>query len=208
MSDKDKGKGKVVLPQDLAAFRAGKGLIGKYSFAVWDYIGPCQGDECPLNDVCTYKTTSKSKTKKCGIERYYIRTIVEPFAQLAQELKDPFIMHWIGLHLVPLYHHLVKFKKVERALSNPMDKTRMGDLRVHPIYREIRNTIKAIRTEWKTSGLIQTAKDEGYLGRLPSPLAGLEDDDLHGDGSYVSSLEADEDYEAEENEDEEKDDGS
>ncbi len=190
--DKDKKDKKVVLPQDLAAFRAGKGRIGKYSFAVWDYVSSCLGDKCPLSEVCTYKASPSNKSvKKCGIERYYIRTIVEPFAVLAQELKDPFIMHWIGLHLVPLYHHLVKFKKVERALSSPMDKTKAGDLRVHPIYREIRNTIKAIRTEWKTSTLVQIAKDEGYFGRLPSPLGGLEDGDLHGDPDYVSSLEED-----------------
>jgi hypothetical protein len=53
---------------------------------------------------------------------------------------SPEIMQMVGLFIIPLYHHLIKFKKAEYELKNSMDKGK-----VSPIYREMRETMKLIR---------------------------------------------------------------
>ena len=128
----------------LSKFNIGKGIVGGHRFAVWDYIGPCQGDECVIHDVCTYKDakpTSDRQTKKCGIERYYMSVVFKPFADLVDKLKDPFVMQWVGLHIIPLYHQLIKLKKFERSLASPIDISSKGDARIHPVLKEIRAVI-------------------------------------------------------------------
>ena len=180
----------------LSKFNIGKGIVGGHRFAVWDYIGPCQGDECVIHDVCTYKDakpTSDRQTKKCGIERYYMSVVFKPFADLVDKLKDPFVMQWVGLHIIPLYHQLIKLKKFERSLASPIDISSKGDARIHPVLKEIRAVISAIRTEWRMSGLMEAAKDEGYLsGSFPEP---LDTTDLEGDAGYHDSLYVDEEEE-------------
>ncbi len=174
----------------LTNFNVGKGVIGGHRFAVWDFVGPCQGDKCIIHDVCSYKdakSTSDRPTKKCGVERYYMGVVFKPFFGLVEKTKDPFVMQWVGLHIIPMYHQLIKLKKVERSLKSPMDTTIKGDVRVHPVLKEIRSVIAAIRAEWKASGLMEVARDEGYLGSMPAPLGdGVAE--LEGDGSYHDSL--------------------
>jgi len=75
-----------------------------------------------------------------------------------------------------------------------MDVTGKGDIRPHPVYKEIRSVIKAIRAEWRASGLMQVAKDEGYIGALPAPL-GDKDESLEGDREYHDRLYGNEDEE-------------
>jgi len=189
----------AVNKNQITNFKMGRGTIGEFSFAAWDFVSDCKGGECDLFKVCEYAKEYVSagiekQRRKCGVEAYYIRRVSHPFFEIVQNLKDPFIMQWVGFHIVPLYHHLVKFKKVERSLENPMMMTVRGDSVIHPVYREIRNTIAAIRKEWKNSGLMQIAKDEGYLGRLPSPLAGDDDDPIDGDPDYHDTLYDEKDY--------------
>jgi len=176
----------------LTKFNIGKGVVGGHRFAVWDYIGKCQGDECVIHDVCSYKDakpTSDRQTKKCGIERYYMGVVFKPFGELVEKTKDPFIMQWIGLHIIPLYHQLIKLKKFERSLKSPMDVSSKGDVRAHPVLKEIRTVISAIRTEWRMSGLMEIVKDEGYMGgSFPAPLDDDDVTDLEGSPDYHDSL--------------------
>ena len=173
----------------LTNFNVGKGVIGGHRFAVWDFVGKCQGDECIIHDVCSYKDVNpgtERPTKKCGVERYYMGVVFKPFGELVEKVKDPFIMQWVGLHIIPLYHQLIKLKKFERSLDSPMDTTIKGDVRAHPVLKEIRTVIAAIRAEWKSSGMMEIARDEGYMSdSLPAP---LDDDDLEGDSDYHDSL--------------------
>jgi hypothetical protein len=196
MTEEELKAGKVDRSQ-VTQFNLGRGVIGGFRFAVWDYVAPCQGKKCILHNHCTYKDPTagiKGKhARKCGIERYYMGVVLKPFFELAEKLRDPFIMQWIGLHMVPLYGHLIKLKKYERSLGSPMEVTLKGDCRVNPVYREIRNVIVAIRKEWKYSGLVQAAKDEGYLGAMPHPLGNMSDDDIDGDPNYHDNLYGEED---------------
>lgn len=191
----------VLDPKQLTRFNPGRGVIGGYRFAVWDFVGKCQGDDCILHKVCTYKDGKVGgkdpRAKKCSVERYYMGVVFKPFSELIEKTKDPFLMQWVGLHIIPLYHQLIKLKKIERSLDSPMDTTIKGDVRAHPVLGEIRKVIAAIRAEWKSSGLMEIARDEGYMGAsLPAPLDDIED--IEGDSDYHDSLYTDTEEEDEE----------
>lgn len=139
-----------------------KGRIGQTQVLLWDYVGPCSGDKCPVSKDCPY-----GREHRCGLERYFLGAVLKPFFELAYKYEnspDPFVMQWIGIHIIPLYRILARLYKEELMLERPV----VGK-KVHPIYGEIRTTIEAIRKEWNQSGLVDLAKGFGYLKGVPSP---------------------------------------
>ena len=159
----------------------------KFSFTVWDFVDECKREKCPLYQRCVFATRAeKSRVKKCGVERQYLNAVLAPYAELLRKVRDPFMAQWIGMHMIPLYHHLVKLKKIEQSLDTPETIDKNMNIRIHPVYKEIRAVISSIRTEWNRSGIFQIAKDEGYLGS-GVPLIG-DDEDMDGDGGYHDRL--------------------
>jgi hypothetical protein len=87
-------------------------------------------------------------------------------------VPDPFIMQWIGSHMIKLYHQLIKMQIEEMSIRGRisyMEKT--GKISIHPVFKEQRDIIKAIRSEWKDSGLQELAKQHGFLGVALDPKA-------------------------------------
>ena len=129
-----------------------------------DYVRACRQEKCPLAKECSY-FRENVRVGACQVELRFIKRITESFQMILEKDPDPFIMQWVGLHVIPLYHDLVKFRMEEMAITgNKTVADKSGKLSVHPIYREIRDTIKAIRSEWKDSGLMEFAKKHGFLG--------------------------------------------
>ena len=136
----------------------------KYDFVVWDYIHACEPSTCELakHDICNY-----DKEGLCGVEEWYVNAIFAVLAGFAERSGDVLVKQWLGFHVMPLYHQLVKLKKLEWAVSavGRMEfQTKMGDWKIHPVYREIRDTIRAITMEWKVAGMQDVARELGYLG--------------------------------------------
>jgi len=137
---------------------------GKYDFVVWDYIHACEPSVCELakKDICNY-----TKEGLCGVEEWYVNAIFAVLAGFAKKSGDPLVKQWLGFHVMPLYHQLVKLKKLEWAVSavGRMEfETRQGEWKIHPVYREIRDTIRSITMEWKMAGMQDVARELGYLG--------------------------------------------
>uniref|UniRef100_A0A6M3IMK1 Uncharacterized protein n=1 Tax=viral metagenome TaxID=1070528 RepID=A0A6M3IMK1_9ZZZZ len=162
-------------------------IITQFSFAVWDFVDVCKGPKCPIHARCPFATRAGGvQRKKCGVERQYLDAVLGPYTELLRKTRDPFLGQWVGLHIVPLYHQLVKLKKIERSLDTAEVIDKNLNIKIHPVYKEIRSVINAIRTEWNRSGIFRLAKDEGYLG---SGVPMIEDgEDMDGDGAYHDRL--------------------
>lgn len=163
-----------------------KGEVTTRRLLAWDFASPCTRENCSIHQDCPYKVEQASGSQPCGIEVQYLRSVSRPFFELIDKVQDPFVEQWVGLHLVPLYHQLVKLKKYERGLLSPIIKSH-GTERVHSVYREIRGVIKAIREEWRHSGILQVALRAGYLKGVLIPKdtpAGQGDLEYH-DGLYL-----------------------
>ena len=145
------------------------------SLAVWDAVGPCTGnedadeDKCPLHLDCPYlmlnnpnllnlSTGGRTDPDKCVLQAKYLDYVYKSLVLDNQKNLDQHQVDSIGLHLIPLYGHLIKFKMVEFVLgNNTMLTGGKGAKAVHPIYKEIRETLKTICTMWHDIG-IRTAK--------------------------------------------------
>ena len=170
------------------------------SLAVWDAVGPCTGNEdadedrCPLHLDCPYlmmtnpnllnlSTGGRTDPDKCVLQAKYLDYVYKSLVLDNQKNLDQHQVDSIGLHLVPLYGHLIKFKMVEFVLgNNTMLTGGKGAKCVHPIYKEIRETLKTICTMWHDIG-IRSAK-------LPASAAhpDFESLMLNGDPNYYQEL--------------------
>jgi hypothetical protein len=152
----------------LSQLAMNKGTIGGAEIIMWDFVANCNMEECVIFKLCGY---TKNPKKKCGLERRYISGVIRPFFDLARKISrkkvtpDPFMMQWIGLHVLPLYSQLAKLCKEEAALSDVYKDGRKNKT-IHPIYAEIRSVIFAIRKEWSGGGLLQIAQAHGYLSEI------------------------------------------
>lgn len=118
----------------------------------WDCIQECDPERCPIGLKCLHATQSFGK--QCMLQVDYINelttTILDQFPDIA--VDD---MYRFGMHLVPLYSNLCRMKIVEWSLRDIMVEDSRGNLKIHPIYAEIRNTIKTITSVWRDMGFLR-----------------------------------------------------
>jgi len=95
----------------------------------------------------------------------------------------------IGQHIMPLYRHLFKMLKFELSLRSIEGLDPKGQVRIHPVYREIREIQRAIVEQFKSSGIHEAAKQAGFF-KPPGLLnAGSgEADKKYGDRGYADQL--------------------
>jgi hypothetical protein len=62
------------------------------------------------------------------------------------------ILYKVGMQLVPLYSMLCRQKIVEKSVGNIAYEDAKGITRIHPIYKEIRETMKTIAVISKEIG--------------------------------------------------------
>ena len=133
----------------------------------WDAVQDCRGEACPAANLCTYEWKGR-----CSVEMSYIRAITDVvYANYSDELTEPLLWR-IGTHLVPLYKMLCKLKIEElgtRGVTRVDDK---GRVMVNPVFKEIRETLKAINNEWRALGLTSIGD------------AGITDEEFVGDGGH------------------------
>lgn len=138
----------------------------------WDAIQDCDGRRCNLGATCPLM----DEGKKCGIRREYLDYVyrhligfVKPTAKMS--------LFKIGFHLIPLFSQLVSLKIANhgRPVTYLTDK---GSIQMNPLFREIRETIRAIN---QNIADIADDMDKGFQG-------GGEGDDLLGDSGYYDQL--------------------
>ncbi len=145
---------------------------------IWDACHNCIGDRCPISHRCEFYLTEE----KCMVMYYYLDNVFRTALDTIGDKISKKEMHKIGLHLVPLYTQLVKFKIEELGIERPTYTTEKGDVKMHPLYREIRSTIKMIDDMWSDLGLKRVGKNKKEVKDI---------EDLIGDTSYYDDMTGD-----------------
>ncbi|MFW6047238.1 MAG: hypothetical protein ACOCP4_05580 [Candidatus Woesearchaeota archaeon] len=142
---------------------------------IWNACHDCIGDRCPIHHRCEFC----GQDDKCMVMYHYLDNVFSAALNIVGDRISEKEMHRIGLHLVPLYTQLVKFKITELGVESPTYVTDKGAIKMHPIYREIRSTIKMIDDMWASLGVrnIKGTKKE------PKDI-----EDLIGDTSYYDDM--------------------
>lgn len=124
--------------------------------ALWDAVQTCpQSDDCPLHLDCPYLPSiiRSAEVCKCAIQEHYLNYVYTNLVENKMKELDQNQLDQIGFLLIPLYGHLIKFKMLEYVLNiqgGTATTTRAGTVSIHPIYREIRETMKLIVTmQWQ-----------------------------------------------------------
>ena len=135
----------------------------------WQSFSPCHKSDCPISPSCPYP----GKSNRCEVEVKFIQCAIKAIID-ANQLTETQVHH-AGVALMPLYSHLVRFKLVEYSLKTPTINNGKG---IHPIYKEIRETVKTINKIWTDLFRIETKSAVPDLGEM------LE----HGDPEYIKNL--------------------
>jgi len=182
----------------LGLIKTEKGSWHGIPLVLWDFTQECDRENCLINEYCPYetakvrvsKTTKDTKyMNKCVLHAKYLRSVFtaalskmdEKTMSLENSIK-------LGYHLIPLYNQLFKFKLTEYGLQHQpvMGMSSRGGMQVNPLFREIRDTIKALTAVWKDLG---SKKEKS----LPKPDMGDSDfiEALFGDEEVSEELDAD-----------------
>jgi len=113
-----------------------------------DAIRDCRGEDCPVYVKCPY-----AKVGKCSVEMGYLEAVKRTLLDMVGRDMTQEILNKITLHLMPLFHQLVRFQIHAYSISEVCYTTSRGLLKVHPIFKEIRETIRAIEATQKSLGI-------------------------------------------------------
>jgi len=158
----------------------------------WDPVTRCSRD-CCVWDECQYAVCKRDGTG-CLLEVWYLNHVYNAMLGNKQEMMEVLSdvdVARVGLHLMPLYHQLVRFKKEAYRVKDLVVTTRKGEMRAHPIFREIREVIREIGRELKDMEL-----DAKWRKRFQGVLkmeGALSVDDLmrRGDPNFYDTLSED-----------------
>ena len=133
-----------------------KGLVRRdVKMFAWDGIQECTGGlhvvdsehpnpfACPVSHLCSY-----IKRGKCAVQVKYLEALYSSVLGTYSYLDEAMLFK-IGMQIIPLYVQLVKLQIVELSLHTPVYETDKGAVMIHPVYKEIRETLKAIHVMWK-----------------------------------------------------------
>ena len=154
--------------QNVGELTLDKGTVRKdVSLFAWDGVSDCDPLRCVVVDKCVY-----SKTGKCSVQMQYLEALYGAILDTYRYL-DKTMLFKIGMQIVPLYISLVKMQMVEMSLESPFYETEKGGIQTHPVYREIRDTLKTIYAMWKDLDLSFT-----FGGKIDPSKSGM----VSGDG--------------------------
>lgn len=109
----------------------------------WDGVQECDPDTCPLLERCPHNHSGK-----CAVQTQYLELLYSAINKTYKYL-DEAVLYKIGMQIVPLYSQLMKMQMIELSLTTPMIWSAKGQLMIHPVYKEIRDTLKTIAVMWK-----------------------------------------------------------
>jgi len=140
-----------------------KGRMDDVSITMWDAVPQCDPQSCALAETCPYQ-----KVGRCTLRVKYLANIFESIRSVPENM-DPMTILKIGMHIIPLYSQLCRFKMEEYNCATMMTDSK-GNQKVNPIFREIRETIKCCSS---------------LIAELDGTVAGLPAD---GDTDYYDNL--------------------
>jgi hypothetical protein len=161
-----------------------KGSVEKVPFNAWDYVRKCHGEKCKISHLCEFKAVGP-----CRIEKDYLLAVLEPYNELLVEEADPILNQWLGLHLIPLYHDLIRLKMAKMAYDEVVFSSKFGSITVNPLIHELRAQMKAIRNELMDSGIQRLLRLRGHVGGVVDKQLGVTGDGELGYYEQMSSRE-------------------
>jgi hypothetical protein len=161
-----------------------KGLVrnGVTMFA-WDGVQECSPETCPAVDLCGYIHRGK-----CAVQMNYLRALYGAILGTYTRLDDVMLFK-IGMQIIPLYVMLVRMQITELSLDSPIYTSEKGTILPHPIYKEIRETLKAIHIMWKDLDITFAFGQKPELKNAPV-IDGSSDtgDPERGDKTYYKKI--------------------
>lgn len=152
---------------ELYRLKPTKGFIGRTDirFIAIDAVQNCIGDRCRVYRDCPY---GAALPEKCTIEQKYMEAVIGSIKEIIGKAMDQAICNKISLHLLPLFQQLVRFQLFAYSVSDVVYTTQAGVIKPHPIFKEIRDTIKSIEMTQRSLGI-----DGEYLAALDITRSGL-----------------------------------
>lgn len=154
-----------------------KGAIPSgHTIITFDAVRDCSGDRCPISEACPY-----THAGKCTVETKFLKNIFASIVDnIDQNKMTQELLNKITLHLMPLYHQLIRFKKKAFSIEDVCFMSVQGGPRIHPIFREIRECIRHIESTQRSMGIdgeyeramgLDRFTGRGRSGELGSPEA-------------------------------------
>lgn len=106
-------------------------------------ISDCHIEDCRISDRCKFR-----KVGKCGVQVVYANEVAEAITGMYKGSGDA-EMFRIAAHLMPLYIQLGKLQMIEMGVNYGCYEDAKGNMRMHPVFKEIRETLKTIAVMWR-----------------------------------------------------------
>ena len=133
-----------------------RGILDEKPLIQWDAVMECQQERCPIVDLCDYYTPDSRRNnaavQRCLVQTTFLRSLIKMIYNMHSELDEE-QLYKIGTHLVPLYKGLARLYVQELGVDTPVITNDRGTKSMHPVFREIREQLKAITMMWKDIGL-------------------------------------------------------
>ena len=163
-----------------------KGNFRGYKWIIFDAAPECQGEACAIFNQCPYANVGK-----CTVETKYCSAVFDTIIEDIGEKLSQKLLNKISLHLMPLFGQLVKFKKIELSVSDPVIVMANGRILMHPIYEEIRKVISSIERTQRSMGIDGEYMEVKEMWRGRGDGATLLPDEgppVHGDANWVTQM--------------------
>ena len=137
--------------------RLNVGKINGNKLRFLNHAPACDRDSCPLKKICEFSP----KEGKC---RYIYLIVNEIYKEWMHprngigDLLSQIELDMVGIHLMPLYQHLVRFQMEISGLKRTTYESKNGVISVYPQYGEYRQTERSISELIKKMGLIDKWK--------------------------------------------------
>jgi hypothetical protein len=150
---------------------------------MFDAIRKCRDERCPLDAECPY-----DRSGVCLVERTYLREVLADLTKIPRDKMTQEFLNKVSLHLVPLFHQLIKFQIRAYQVEEVCYTTNQGAIKIHPIYAEIRKTIAAIENTQKSLGIDLEYHRALGLVRGVKGTTKNRDPEAYGDSGYADDL--------------------
>lgn len=175
----------LIDPSKIGDFNLEKGALREnVQMFAWDGIRECSED-CPMYDDCSYPHKGK-----CAVQMQYVGALYKAILGTYKWLDEAMLFK-IGMEVIPLYVHLSKLQITELSLTTPVVESKKG-VGIHPVYKEIRETLKTIQMLWKGMDLAfsfaEKSKLKGIMNGVSENTKDKEPDYEKGDPDFHKKL--------------------
>ncbi len=136
-----------------------RGKEDDLSLYEWAPIPECSGKHCPLDKRCYFVKKGKCRVI-LGIVKAASANILNNYGPKLNNAQR----NRIGQHLMPLYVALARMFVLETGLPSPQFIDQVGNPKMNPVYKDIRETIRGIELLWKQIGLVDMPIGEEEFG--------------------------------------------